>query len=370
MSFSILRKVKKVFFSGDHFAGQFINYYLHRLWSKHALGRFVPLQPLTLSIVTTGRCNLKCAMCVTHSPLVPNDYEWRQMTTTDMEFNTFKYTLDRFQRAMSVSLIGVGEPLLNKDFFRMVEYASTVRRMNASSVSNGIILDKNIDQVVGSHLDYIVISLNTHDGNDYQRLTGHPPSFHKKIFDNISKLVEARDKAESRLKIYVSFIVDQENYRFIPECIRVGEQTGADHIYFNNFLPYPFEGFEMGQRTLLVNDKEVRKVLENSIATHMRDKVTLPTLLNPDQQKKNCRCHFTTLRVDGERNYSSCPVMLANMEGEKKVTDTVVWNSSFLREMRGRFLSPGKDDLHDPCKVCTQNFGVDLHNVKKEDTLN
>ncbi|MFC1577282.1 hypothetical protein ACFL3N_02970, partial [Candidatus Omnitrophota bacterium] len=52
-------------------------------------------QPVTLSVVATGRCTLACDMCPTHSRLVPQDYEHTQKTKADMDFAMFKEVIDR-----------------------------------------------------------------------------------------------------------------------------------------------------------------------------------------------------------------------------------------------------------------------------------
>ncbi|OAD22276.1 moaA/nifB/ppqE/nirJ protein family for cofactor bionsynthesis [Candidatus Thiomargarita nelsonii] len=153
--------------------------------------------------------------------------------------------------------------------------------------------------------------------------------------------------------------MDQQNYRLIPEFIKKGEDLGVDHISLYNFQPSPYDGFRVQERTLLAHDQEVVEFLKTVVPERLRGKVSLPTLLDLEQKEKKCRIHTTMLRVDADKNYSGCSIMLLNMEGDKKITDHEVWNSEFFQEMRGRFISPNKDDLYDPCKVCTRNYGVE-----------
>ncbi|OAD23430.1 Radical SAM domain-containing protein, partial [Candidatus Thiomargarita nelsonii] len=133
-----------------------------------------------------------------------------------MDFETFKFTVDRFNQATSVQIIGAGEPLLIKDFFKMLEYASVKRRMRVMTISNGILINRKINEIINSHLDSIFISLNAHNVQEYERLTGNSGHFFPQIYGNLKKLVEARDAAGSELEINTSFIVDQQNYRLIP----------------------------------------------------------------------------------------------------------------------------------------------------------
>lgn len=335
--------------------GQRLNFLHARLARR---GKVIAHQPVTLSFVSTGRCNLTCSMCPTHSHVISNDYEWNQQATDDLDFETFKYAVDRFDRALYISIIGSGEPLLNKDLFRMVEYAAVHKRMIVKTFSNGTTLDRYIEAIVRSHLDGITVSINGHNPEEYHRMTGMAGFLYPKICKNVKRLVEARKTVGSSVEIKASFIIDQQNWRFVPEFLRVADGLGVDQVFLCNFLPAPFSGFRAEERSLFLQDTEMVEFLRTIVPPHMRGKVTLPTLLDLTQTTKQCACHFEQLRVDGAQNFSSCSMMLLNMEGNGKITDSEVWNSAFFKDRRARFLTDDKDVLFDPCKVCPDNYGV------------
>ena len=330
--------------------------YLRYKYSKRS--EVVPYAPIHLSMVSTGRCNQNCSFCPTHSQLIPNDYEFCQQTTDDMSFDLFKYTVDRFDKAVSVSIIGAGEPFLNKDFFKMVKYAGEKKFMKVSTVSNGVILDTCIKELVHSSLDYIQISLNAHTQEYFEEFTGNNRVMFNRSYENTGRLVEYRNLVKSKLKIYISFIVDKKNWKLIPEFIKVGEKLKIDKIMLINMLPAPYEGFTMEERTLESKDRGVVDFLSSVIPHHKKNKVQLPILLNSEETTPCCRSYFTTLRVDGAGNYSSCARMMLNMEGNGKITDKEVWNSSFFRQARARFMNNKIENLPKPCQVCYTNIGI------------
>jgi MoaA/NifB/PqqE/SkfB family radical SAM enzyme len=297
-------------------------------------------------------------MCHTHSPQMPNDYAWKQESTADMNLETFQYTLDRFRNAIHVSIVGQGEPLLNATFYRMIEYAAIRRHMIVTSVSNGVELHDHINALVESHLHRISISINGYNKEEYQRMTGNAPEMFSLACNNTQWLIQMRNSRKSHLIVECSFIIDQENYRHIPDFIRLGERLGADCVHLINFLPAPCDGFRPQHRSLLASDQSVVGFLRSMKETTWRTGVSFPRVLDLAGQNKRCRTHFTVLRIDGNGNYSGCPIMLLKMGQQHKITDVEVWNSVFFKEMRRRFLSPAKEDLLEPCTLCPTNYRV------------
>ncbi|MBN1269195.1 MAG: radical SAM protein [Kiritimatiellae bacterium] len=354
MATSKLKKAAGLLVS-SHAAAQKFNAIRYQLSRKSVVMRTGPVH---LSVVTTGRCNLACAMCPTHSPVIPDSFPWKQKTLRDIDFETFRRFADRFSSALSVSFIGSGEPLLNKDLFRMIDYAAGVRRMTVSTVSNGILLEDYAEAIVRAPLRQISVSLNGHAPDEYSRLTGNPPETFPRITRGVSALVRARNAARSAVQIEGSFIVDRVNWRYVPDFLRLAGELGIDHVDLINFLPSPYDGFRAEQRCLFSHDTEIITFLKQAVPREWKGRVSLPVLLAPEKSAPRCSCHFYVLRIDGEENCSSCATLLLNMEGGPRLSDAEVWNSTFFRERRAMFLGGEKEKLLDPCKVCWNNFGV------------
>jgi hypothetical protein len=52
--------------------------------------------------------------------------------------------------------------------------------------------------------------------------------------------------------------------------------------------------------------------------------------------------------------------MLLNMDGHGYFRDEHVWNNDFFQTMRRKFLSHDRHALSDPCRVCPDNYGVEI----------
>src|SRR3990172_4794259 len=134
---------------------QIINYLKYKYFGKSEYLRYLPIH---LSVSSTDRCNLKCDFCHVHSPNV-GDFDFKHDPCPDINIKMFKEIIDRFKHAVSVSIIGSGEPLLNKDFYKMVQYAKKMRMLVRTS-TNGIFPKNHLDELINSGLYEVEISLN------------------------------------------------------------------------------------------------------------------------------------------------------------------------------------------------------------------
>lgn len=145
------------------------------------LKSYLRYSPTFISINVTDRCNLKCDFCMAHSKATPKNYEYYHVPSPDMTFEMFKDIVDRFRIARAVSLIGSGEPLLNSDLLRMVEYAAVTYRMEVYTVSNGILVENFADRIAQSSLSCIDISMNGHTPEEFAKMTRMPSHLFRKI---------------------------------------------------------------------------------------------------------------------------------------------------------------------------------------------
>ena len=354
----MLREIAKTMLSG-HTVRQKWNYLRYRAsHKKEVLG----YGPVTISIVATSRCTLACDMCPTHSGLVPKDYMYAQNNMKDMTFGMFKEMIDAFKDALTINIIGSGEPLLNKDFFRMVDYAA-FRKMKVKTFSNGTTVADNIDKLLKSRLNGITISINGHNAKEFRRMTGMDEAAYSKIYNGVKALIKEKKRRASKLKVKLSFIIDRYNYRFIPEMIELGRFLDVDHIFFCNFLPSPYDGLRSEERLLTANEplKNELKAIFKNCRPDMKRKVTAPVLVDIMEKGKNrCDSHFNQIRFDGDGNVSSCSMMLLNMTGHGTYEDKDAWNNAFFRKMRRLFLSGRGEDMPGPCRVCPDNKGVKI----------
>lgn len=323
-----------------------------------ARGCVLHYSPRSLSIQTTNRCTLNCDMCHAHSTKIPNN-PFHYQGGKDIDFATFKRFVDRYRAALSVSLIGTGEPLLNKDFFDMALYANQQHQMEVKTVTNGTTLhiQNNIDKLLSSGISSIGISLNGHNPEEFHRMTGNSESTYSLILSSIKELIAKRNEFTSKSSlplISLSFILDQANYRYAPAMIRLAESLGVNKVNLSNFLSSPVPGFTAQERSLYADNSDIVKILSISRHISRKIKISLPTLLVRDSTQRYCQTYFHLLRTDGNSNIGGCATMLLNLANNGKFTDRNAWNNLHFRTMRAIFLDP-EYPLPAPCYVCPSN---------------
>ena len=351
----LLGNMAKIILSG-HTAGQKLNYLKYRLSRK---SQRLGYDPVNISIVSTGRCTLSCDMCPTHSKVVPKDYPHLQKVSRDMDFDTFKKVIDRFRNALSVHIIGSGEPMLNKDFFKMVDYGAG-KKMSVKTFSNGTTIKDNIGNLLRSKLNSITISINGHNAEEFERMTGMNRQVYRDICASTKKLVEEKNISRPSLKVNVSHVIDKLNYKAIPEMIKISVGLGADTILLCNFLSCPYDGLTADERVLEADETLIKELqsMKSGLPDGIIKRIAFPKPIDKKLFRNRCDSHFMQIRVDGDGNMSSCSMMLLGVAGTGRYDDTGAWNNDFFMRMRKSFLSDDEVALPEPCRVCPDNRGV------------
>jgi len=312
----------------------------------------VRYKPIRLGIFVTGRCNLACSMCLTHSPLIPNN-PFKYQGSKDMGLKTFQDILKKFPSALHVSIIGNGEPLLNPDIFSIIHYAKK-KKKNVTIFSNGLILDQYIDQLLEHNVDSINVSINAINGDEYQRFTGHGPSVFSKCLENLKKLCQEKTKRKNPIKIFCSIIVDKQNYKTMPEMIKFAENIGVDHVHLSHFMPSPTDPNQAKERCLYISDVDALYLIEELSLDRYQVAVTFPRILDGNTNNRLCRDSLISMSIDGEGNIGGCERQLLNTKNQGTYRDKNVFNNQHFQQLRKKFLN-GTEELDTPCKTCYNN---------------
>lgn len=338
---------------GRHKAGQVINLIKYVTSDKKII---IDWEPISVSAFPTFKCNFSCDMCLTHSTKFENPNG--QRPCCDMDLALFKSVLKKYKNAIMVSLIGNGEPLFNKDLFKMIEYASKVMKMYTFSSSNGLIVGDYIDRIISSSLTGFTVSLNGHNSNEFNRMTGMRAQYFNTICNNIAELTRQRDINRSELEISVSVVLDKDNHKYLTDIIYFIDELGADKMLFFQFLPTDMPGFTAEERCLFSDDMDVVESFKSAenLPKKIKEKVSLPPLLDRGMNYKYCSVPFYNISVDGSGDMGCCSCQLLNFSGNGKFDDAAAWNNNHFKDMRRRFLDPEFPILQ-PCMHCYNNTG-------------
>jgi len=341
---------------GRHTFGQIVNATKYFLFINFHKTSQVNWDPITLAIFPTYNCTMHCDMCLTHSTKFNNIYG--QKPSKDMDIQFFDKILERYSNSLYILIIGNGEALLNKDFFKMIDHASK-KKMNIISGSNGLLVGDYIDELCNSQIDSFDISVNGHNSHEFNRMTGMDPILFNKIIKNSAELIKKRDEiGNKKMKIIASFILDSLNYTDLYDMIYLADEIGFDKIKFLQFLSSPAIGYRAEERCLFKNNENVIKEFKRIkyLPKRIRDKVVLPPLIDFNIENRNCDVWYRILSIDGDGNIGGCSCQILDPTISGKFSEKNAWNNEFFQHMRKVFSKDSNLPLLEPCKYCYNNL--------------
>ncbi len=174
--------------------------------------------PSVLDIEPTTRCNLKCKMCQ-----VPNGYFGK----IDMSFDDFKSIIDQFPHLIRIKLQGMGEPFLNKEIFRMIEYAAS-KGIVVGTTTNGVLIDEDMcRKILNSGLSEIYFSIDGATKQTFEDIrTG---ANFDVVIENMKRLVKMKGTAKTPL-IAVWFVSMKENIHELPQLVTLCKDIGVQRL--------------------------------------------------------------------------------------------------------------------------------------------
>jgi radical SAM protein with 4Fe4S-binding SPASM domain len=165
----------------------------------------------------TYQCNLACKHCF----ILENDAVWqaRDMDLIACErMIVFLHSL-----GMEEVWLSGGEPLLNKNIFRIIERLDH-HGIETSLSSNGILIDENVVKKIKLHIRYVHLSV---DGNAFthDRIRGMPGAFKK-----LTKAIDLLRK--EKIALGASCVVSKHNKGQYEEIAAFAANKGIEVLSF------------------------------------------------------------------------------------------------------------------------------------------
>lgn len=211
--------------------------------------------PTHIMIEPSAYCNLSCPLCpVTKGLKRPKGY---------MDFQLFKKIIDEIgEYLFFVLLWDWGEPFLNPSIFNMIMYANQ-RGIKTISCSNGhpFTKDENVDNLIGSGLDTLIIAMDGVHQETYERY--RQGGNLNAVLHSIQTIVARKRKIGSKKPfVNLRFIVMKQNEHEIPEVKDLAKSMGVDALTFFTLNPYIDKIY--GESPLIKNTHEDELLPENN----------------------------------------------------------------------------------------------------------
>lgn len=232
----------------------------------------------------TLTCNAKCKHC--GSSAETKQYEGE--LTTDEIKNAFKQIANDMDANKILINVTGGEPLVRKDLFEVMEYATNELKFHWGMTTNGILLnDENIEKLKQSNMETISISIDgleeTHD--NFRNVKGS----YNTIINNIKKLKQANFVNH----IQVTTVFHKNNINELEELYKIMLGLNLDSWRLISMDPI---GRANENDELALNGKEIKKLLDFIKLKSKSKKLDLtygcPGFLGLDYEKEVRRYYF------------------------------------------------------------------------------
>lgn len=186
-----------------------------------------------LRISITERCNFRCTYCMPADGILLSPKS--HIMTKDEIFGIAKVFVDH--GVTKIRLTG-GEPLVRKDFLDIIEQLSTLNVELAIS-SNGVLLDKYLDDFKRLNIKKLNISLDTLNKEQFKRITRRDE--YNRVFKNIKRCID------EGFQVKLNYVAKKEdNLSEIIDFIELTREWPVE-VRFIEFMPFDGNTWDKNQ---------------------------------------------------------------------------------------------------------------------------
>ncbi|KLI19242.1 radical SAM protein [Brachyspira hyodysenteriae] len=303
------------------------------LENRTKLETVIPLEtPFIIFIDPSDKCNFKCKFCPTGNIELMQNTSGRNFGS--MDFNLYKKIIDDLQqfegKVKVIRLYKDGEPLLNKHFAEMVEYAKKSDKVNrVDTTTNASLLNKDLSlQIINAGLDRINISIEGMNSQQYLDFSKANVNF-EKLVENITFFYENRKQCEMIVKINGDIISEEQKQEFYNIFGEIADGVNIESV-MSCWPEFELDGISVNMERGIYG-QEIKEVMV-------------------------CPYVFYSMSINSTGIASACyldwerKLIIGDVNKESVKT---IWNSNEMNNLRKLFLKKERKS-HPICKNCGQ----------------
>lgn len=233
----------------------------------------IPL-PVSLELETTTYCDINppCVMCYTRV------LHTRDVENENLDEEVFKKLIPYFKNFSIISLHGIGEPLIGKKLFTILDSIDT-NKTKVQFNTNGLKLNEEKSKtLIEKGLKLINFSIDAATPETYRKIRGI--DFHQ-VIGNIKKLTELKLKKKSKYPVIeMNMTLMKENLNEAFQFIHLAKELGAEIVHFgvlNKAPDYTVQNqdftFRYHQQMLDLNSTEFIKQMKRARRNAEKNKI-------------------------------------------------------------------------------------------------
>ena len=233
---------------------------MKKLWQLFKRKEEDEKQLEAIQVEVSASCNTRCTFCPTSKLKYPGP--------DMMDLELFRKLVPYFSMSKWVYLQGWGEPLLNKDFWQMVELVKGTG-VKVGFTTNGTLLDQeNIKSVFTCGIDLISVSIAGATEENHGRLRSG--SSLQTIGENVGNLIKERKaRGLDWPKVNVSYMLTKDSIPELEDALKLAMGWGVDEFYTTH-LDYIIDMESDEKKIFCAKDTEVSdpKELQEQLSSY------------------------------------------------------------------------------------------------------
>lgn len=194
-----------------------------------------PPRHLQVEIITL--CNLACVMCprtvaLDRATTAADEAAWQRR----MPYEEFLDLMEQFSNLQTLSLHGIGEPLMHPHLFDMVAAAAR-RGIQVRFTTNATLLDRNrCRRLIDSGLHRLIVSLDGATAPTYEAI--RPGARFDRVLENLRVLTSMKSEAGMvRPRVELSMVVQAANAAEAVDLVTLAHTLGVDAVTLSPMKP-------------------------------------------------------------------------------------------------------------------------------------
>ena len=197
---------------------------------------FTQLIPLTFTVETILGCNFQCPECAVGGDFIVRKKGW-------MNFERFKIIADKIRPYCQYLYLHIwGEPLLNKDIFKMISYASRFTKTHISTNGN-LMTEETAARLIRSGVSDIIVSIDGVSQEIYERYRVGGQV--EKAINALKNLKKFKNQFGSNVNIHPQYIVFKHNQHEMQKFNELCRTIGFKPIFKAPYIRHQNSQFKL-----------------------------------------------------------------------------------------------------------------------------
>ena len=325
-----------------------INLFLYYL-CRNLKSNYLRYKPIIMDIEPTTGCNFRCTMCQVSS---------ESFVAKNLDIKLFEKVILDNQQLIKIKLQGMGEPLINKKFFDMVNFSNKYG-IAVEFVTNGSLLtQKNIEKISNSLLSRISISIDGATKETFEKIRIN--SNFETVIENSRNLISYFKNKKKKTEITALSLIQKINFHEIEMITKLCKDMGFDNLGFQVQLTgWGKEEWENINKNQDVNYDTSKKKFFSEIINKHKSKSFKIEVIEENILSFNKKCSYPYenpfLSANG-KIVPCCMIADDNVINFGSISEhsfANIWNSKNYQEFRKTIR---ENKLNDFCKNCYKEY--------------